>query len=781
MRRLPLLDRILVLVLGPLWVVCLGLAAATILRGDHIAHITVMPPEHAGAFPTVAGFRPYAAPERELRPGDRLRRIGDVDLRGMGPVAFQLEVLAGTPGGEPVPVRWQRGDTIRDGFLPVGPYAAVIWPWLPVGLSCAVVALLVHLRARPSPVIRWGFAALMSMALFSVSHFGGSRALAMGSFALSTVTFCTTPVLLLYALMRFPMGEPPKGVLARLGPWLFVPGSLLGSSAIYGMPFAIAPEIGYPLSFAAIVPFIGACLWLVTRNYRRADAVGRRQLKWFFFGFYAASVPIAIGALLPALDPRWIGAALASLSAASLIPAALLVSITRYDLFDIDRLLSATATYNVVIALLAGLGIALVPSAAEAGASVLGIDPSVGQVALSLALAAVVVPAERRLRPQVERLFFRERFATDEGIASLLRDLPTAANASELTALLGERLHEILRPETSVVYARDEAGREYAPVYVAGVAVPTAFDANSTLVGVLSRRDRGALVSAGGGLDPFDRASLETLGAEVVIPIHRGEPLVAFLCLGGRRSGDVYTPTDVRLLEAVGAKVSAELERFEQAALLEQAHAMQASLRRYVPGAVADELDAGGDLQSGEREVTVLFVDLRGYTAFSESRAASEVFSTVNRYTETVSEIVRRRGGSVVEFNGDGMMTVFGAPRPLAGKERAAVAAAREIVAAVPSLAPDGAAPLGVGVGIATGEAFVGNVRSADRLIWTAIGNTTNLAARLQVLARDLDASIVIDDATREAAATGAGDFEPRAPTRIRGRSEPIAVHALPI
>ena len=96
---------------------------------------------------------------------------------------------------------------------------------------------------------------------------------------------------------------------------------------------------------------------------------------------------------------------------------------------------------------------------------------------------------------------------------------------------------------------------------------------------------------------------------------------------------------------------------------------MMDRLRRYVPGAIADELASGGVLEDGEREVSVLFVDVRGYTSYAEHRGASEIFASVNRYTETVSEVVRRRGGSVVEFNGDGMMAVFGAPRALERKE----------------------------------------------------------------------------------------------------------------
>ena len=130
-------------------------------------------------------------------------------------------------------------------------------------------------------------------------------------------------------------------------------------------------------------------------------------------------------------------------------------------------------------------------------------------------------------------------------------------------------------------------------------------------------------------------------------------------------------------------------------------------------------------------------------------------------------------------------MAVFGAPRELAHKERAAVEAGREIVEAVGSMpvddAHDGQTKLSVGVGIATGEAFVGNVQAVDRMIWSAIGNTTNLAARLQSLTRDVDAALVIDHPTWERAQPAAAGFEKRPGVPIRGRRETQDVYALPM
>jgi adenylate cyclase len=84
-------------------------------------------------------------------------------------------------------------------------------------------------------------------------------------------------------------------------------------------------------------------------------------------------------------------------------------------------------------------------------------------------------------------------------------------------------------------------------------------------------------------------------------------------------------------------------------------------------------------------------------------------------------------------------------------------------------------------VGIATGQAFVGNIQSVDRLIWTAIGNTANLGARLQSLTRDLNAAIVIDAATWVAAGESAADFERHERMPIRGYRRTEDVYALPL
>src|SRR5262249_41022771 len=135
-----------------------------------------------------------------------------------------------------------------------------------------------------------------------------------------------------------------------------------------------------------------------------------------------------------------------------IVPTSALVAIARFNLFDIDRLIGATAAYTIVsIAVIAG-AIVILPHVSQAANRIAGLDPTVGQFTMGLLLAAVVVPGSRYLRPQIERFFFAERYALERGVEDLLRALSTCTSPQEVLALVGERLDLFLRPECCVVY-----------------------------------------------------------------------------------------------------------------------------------------------------------------------------------------------------------------------------------------------------------------------------------------------------------------------------------------
>jgi len=779
------LDKLLLAVLLPIWVVCFGLCLRALLLGRPplIPSVAVWADE-ASAYPAVDYLAPWKdLDESGIEPGDRLIQIGGTDLQGVGPLGFWVRFQEEAEYGKRVGVIYERGGRRGEALLPA---ARLRWfPLLLPSFGFVFTALFLVLRAPPSPLVRSVSRGFLVLAIAIALPITGGVALNYAGLVLLVLAWVPAFPLAIRAVLVFPSGKLPASSWARFGPWLFAVMAPFSVSAFAGFPLDL--RSGGSLMQLTLLVYNVTILGVVTRTYRRTDAVARRQIRWLLLGFYGALAPVPVVMAFVLIDKLLFGQVLRSFSVflwsfqiLILIPLSVFVAIARYNLFDVDRLLSAAASYNIVLVALVGTGLAVVPWFGDLSAGLLGVDPRVGQVALSVALAAIVVPAHQRLRPRIDRIFFKERHALDHGIADLLRSLSACENARALTGRVGEELHRLLRPEVCVVYAR--AGEAFAPIFVEGRGVPPAFESGSPLVATLRERRRPLALSSAGRtpdsaeLGPFDRAALAALEAEVVVPVRRDETLLAFLCLGPKRSGDVYTSTDLSHLASVAEAVSSQLRRFDQEHTIREAREMQGALRRYVPGAVAEQLASGAELAPAQREVSVLFVDLRGYTSFAESRRAEEIFSTVNRYTETVSQIVRRYGGSVVEFNGDGMMAVFGAPQDLPHKERAAVAAGREIIGAVGALPVDSAqgadAKLSVGVGIATGDAFVGSIRAADRMIWSAIGNTTNLAARLQSLSRELDVALVIDAATWEALGGAGRDFTRHDAIAIRGRRQ---------
>ncbi len=211
---------------------------------------------------------------------------------------------------------------------------------------------------------------------------------------------------------------------------------------------------------------------------------------------------------------------------------------------------------------------------------------------------------------------------------------------------------------------------------------------------------------------------------------------------------------------------------------------------RYVHADVVRELIDGEDrieLGGEEREITVLFSDIRGFTSMSEHVDPIELVAQLNEYFEAMVEVVAAEQGTVDKFLGDGMMAIFGAPVRHDDHALRACRAATAMLDRLDDVNRDrtvrGLAPLRIGVGIHTGRAVVGNVGSPPfRVDFTAIGDTVNLAARIEAMTKELDSPIVASDATLasvEAHSTGELQFAPLGTVVARGRTEPTGVHAV--
>ena len=207
---------------------------------------------------------------------------------------------------------------------------------------------------------------------------------------------------------------------------------------------------------------------------------------------------------------------------------------------------------------------------------------------------------------------------------------------------------------------------------------------------------------------------------------------------------------------------------------------------RFVPADVVDQVLARTDenlrLGAVERDCTVLFSDLRGFTSFSEKQPAERVIEVVNCYLNEMTEAIMDAGGTLIAYMGDGIMAVFGAPLEQPDHADRALAAAREMIG--PRLARFDAwlaeqghdHAFAMGVGVNSGSVMAGNIGSEQRVEYTALGDTTNTASRLEGMTKGSGHMLFVAHSTRERMQAPPEHLVLVGELEIRGRVEPVPV-----
>jgi adenylate cyclase len=208
---------------------------------------------------------------------------------------------------------------------------------------------------------------------------------------------------------------------------------------------------------------------------------------------------------------------------------------------------------------------------------------------------------------------------------------------------------------------------------------------------------------------------------------------------------------------------------------------------RFVPESVVDQVlaDADGLRLGGVRgEATVMFSDLRGFTSFAETLEPEQVIAALNLYLTAMSEAILDHGGTLVAYMGDGIMAVFGAPLHQEDHADRALAAARDMLERLEgfndALRGDGLHEgFKMGIGLNSGPVMSGNVGSERRLEYTALGDTTNTAARLEGMTKGTPHQLYVADTTRAALQQPADDLVSVGEFEVRGRKAKIKLWSL--
>ena len=242
-----------------------------------------------------------------------------------------------------------------------------------------------------------------------------------------------------------------------------------------------------------------------------------------------------------------------------------------------------------------------------------------------------------------------------------------------------------------------------------------------------------------------------------------------------------FSPDHLELISAVAALTAVTVETVKAHKRLAREEVARANYSRFMPEYVVQQLLENPDsfrLGGANQTITVLFADIRGFTAISEKENPENVVRLLNHYFTAMTEIIFEHGGTLDKYIGDGLMALFGAPTATPDDARnalnTAVAMQRELAALKQSMTDEGFANISVGIGLHTGVATIGYIGSERRSEYTAIGDTVNLASRLESNTRG--GQILISEATARAA----GNLFPlirREPIMVKNRQQPVDLY----
>jgi adenylate cyclase len=242
-----------------------------------------------------------------------------------------------------------------------------------------------------------------------------------------------------------------------------------------------------------------------------------------------------------------------------------------------------------------------------------------------------------------------------------------------------------------------------------------------------------------------------------------------------------FTRDDLELVSAVAAQTAVAVENARAHERLAREEVARANYGRFLPEYVVQQILENPDsfkLGGVNQTLTVLFADIRGFTRLSEHAAPERVVQLLNNYFTAMSDVIFAHGGTLDKYLGDGLMALFGAPTASPDDACNAVAASvqmqRQMEEINAQLRAEGLAKIAIGIGLHTGVATVGYIGSERRSEYTAIGDTVNLAARLEQNA--LPGQIILSDATARAAEGAGCGFHPRPPITVKNRVQPVPI-----
>ena len=422
------------------------------------------------------------------------------------------------------------------------------------------------------------------------------------------------------------------------------------------------------------------------------------------------------------------------------------------------------------------------------------VAPSPSKV--TIAQVAVESQIRTKLAPLIDQNFLPEKLIRDEN--DLRRDYEKLRASYEVIQAIGVELDvdkilerildcafQLLPADRGVVLLYDEmGGLNVRCIRTHRGRQDEALVLSKTIINEVLR-DKAAVLSSDASVDSrFQGAHsviMQGIRSTMAVPLLHAQEVFGILVLDSQIATSAFTEKELQLLQNIANQAAIAIQNSLFAKKLEQEAVTRERFQRLLSPAIAEqviegkvEVAKGGEL----RETTVLFTDIRGFTAMSEARAAQDIVEMLNEYFELMVEIIFRYEGTLDKFIGDEIMAIFGAPVAHSDDPVRAVKTALEMMRALRSFNRNRMAraeeALEIGIGINTGEVVAGYLGSSKALEYTVIGDTVNTGSRLCSIAKA--GEIIISEYTYRQVRSHFEVVE-LASTQVKGKSQPLKIY----
>ncbi len=545
--------------------------------------------------------------------------------------------------------------------------------------------------------------------------------------------------------------------------------------------------------FYTNISVLAFILSILHSYFKKSSFLARQRAKVILFG---AVLALPIPTLVPFVS--FMGSTLGgtkilnNFSAIPLVifPASIAYAIARHNLFDVDVYIKRAVGYAVMTAL---LGVAYLSM--QVGVRTLILQPLFGDYAdeiypILFALLVVFLfnPISNRIQKVIDRLFYRLEYNYQETVRQISGAMRYLQSLDQIkTKIIDTILWAMFIDSCSILLANPEQ-KVYEGVNVSydfssrKLSLP---DQNLLVQEVAIKKKEVTIYDIQEDLsyekdrEAFKRVFMQ-LDAAVVLPLFYENRLIGLMSLGNKRSGKFYRREDMNLLKTIANQGAVAIENARLAEQMKSEEKVRANFARYLSPQIVDQIikkDVQVNLGGDRKVVTVLFSDIRNFTRISETLSPDQLVALLNEYFTEMARIIFENQGSLDKYIGDAIVAVFGSLITLENSSKTATQTAIQMMKQVVLLNQKWENQYGfamnIGIGINTGEVFLGNVGSPDRMEFTVLGDTVNMASRFSGIAKE--GQILI---TRETLECLSPDIKYRelSQTEVKGKTGRIEV-----